>query len=148
MSTIALIPARGGSKRIPRKNIKEFCGKPMIAHSILEAAQKSELFERIIVSTDDEEIAKISVSLGAEVPFIRPDHLSNDHATTADVIIHAINWLTERNQSPKHCCCIYATAPFVESSDLKKGHDILTTSQWTTVFSATTFPSQFNAPLN
>ena len=89
---IAIIPARGGSKRIPLKNIRSFRGTPMIGWSI-QAAQKSECFDRIIVSTDNDEIANIALSLGAEVPFLRPSHLSDDHTSTKDVIVHAIDWL-------------------------------------------------------
>ena len=92
---IAIIPARGGSKRIPRKNIKEFCGKPMIAWSI-EAAKKSGLFEQIIVSTDDEEIAEVAKQWGAQVPFMRPAELSNDHIGTTEVIAHATQWTLDQ----------------------------------------------------
>ncbi len=133
---IAIIPARGGSKRIPRKNIKEFCGKPMIAYSI-EAAKKSECFERIIVSTDDSEIANVAKQYGAEVPFIRPDDISDDYASTLDVIAHAI---TELNL-PKNTnvCCIYATAPLISSRKLVEGLTIFNTSDLDYVFSATEF---------
>ncbi|MGL6124811.1 MAG: cytidylyltransferase domain-containing protein, partial [Shewanella sp.] len=114
---IAIIPARGGSKRIPRKNIKLFHGKPMIAWSILAARQAS-CFERIIVSTDDAEIAAVAQEYGAEVPFIRPAGIADDYATTGDVIGHAIGWLTGQGQTPEQVCCLYATAPFVEPGDL------------------------------
>ncbi|SKC20586.1 N-acylneuraminate cytidylyltransferase [Kosakonia radicincitans] len=117
---VAIIPARGGSKRIPRKNIKEFCGKPMIAWSI-EAAQKSGVFDRIIVSTDDEEIATVARQYGAEVPFKRPEELSNDFAGTMPVIHHAANWLISQGQKLDYLCCIYATAPFIRDEDLKEG---------------------------
>lgn len=92
---VAVIPARGGSKRIPRKNIKEFCGKPMIAYSI-EAAIISGCFDKVIVSTDDTEIAEVARAYGAEVPFIRPEELSNDYAGTIPVIQHSANWLLEQ----------------------------------------------------
>jgi len=105
---LAVIPARGGSKRIPRKNIKPFCGKPMIAWSI-EAAKASSCFDRIIVSTDDDEIAEISRDWGAEVPFVRPAELADDHTGTTAVIAHAIAWQRENGPSPAHVCCIYAT---------------------------------------
>lgn len=137
---IAVIPARGGSKRIPRKNIKLFCGKPILAYSIL-AAQKTRLFDRIIVSTDDREIADIALEWGADVPFMRPGHLSDDYATTIDVIKHALEWLNENDRGYDHACCIYATAPFVRVSDLKKGYDLLKDEDISFSFPVTTFPS-------
>ncbi|WP_432467956.1 pseudaminic acid cytidylyltransferase [Agarivorans sp. Z349TD_8] len=123
MTNIAIIPARGGSKRIPRKNIKLFHGKPIIAYSI-EAALASECFERVIVSTDDKEIADIAIKYGAEVPFIRPSELANDYATTIDVIQHAIATLNN-NSKIDNVCCIYATAPFVTSTQLIEGKKLL-----------------------
>ena len=114
---IAVIPARGGSKRIPRKNIKEFHGKPMIAWAI-EAAKRANIFDDIIVSTDDEEIAKIAINYGASVPFIRPVELADDYADTKSVICHAIEWLELNNIKPSIVCCIYATNPFLQSNDL------------------------------
>jgi N-acylneuraminate cytidylyltransferase len=117
---VAIIPARGGSKRIPRKNIKDFCGKPMIAWSI-EAARKSGVFDRIIVSTDDEEIAAVARENGAEVPFMRPEELSNDFAGTIPVIRHATEWLMENGCAADFVCCIYATAPFISSTDIAGG---------------------------
>ncbi len=117
---IAIIPARGGSKRIPRKNIKEFYGKPLIAYSI-EAAKKSGCFDRIIVSTDDNEIAEIALKYGAEVPFIRPKDISDDYATTLDVINHAVKFCVENGMDLKYVCCIYATAPFLLPEYLIKG---------------------------
>ncbi|MFH0473987.1 pseudaminic acid cytidylyltransferase [Kluyvera ascorbata] len=118
---VAIIPARGGSKRIPRKNIKEFCGKPMIAWSI-EAACKSGVFDRIIVSTDDEEIANISVNYGAEVPFIRPENLADDFSGTNAVIKHAIEELESQGNKIDLVCCIYATAPFIQVEDILQGY--------------------------
>lgn len=114
---VAIIPARGGSKRIPRKNIKNFHGKPIIAYSII-AAKESRLFDRIIVSTDDDEIANISLSFGAEVPFIRPFDISDDYSTTNDVIKHSIHWLNKNECSPEYICCIYPTAPFIQIDDI------------------------------
>lgn len=137
---IAVIPARGGSKRIPRKNIKEFNGKPMIVWSI-EAAIKSELFDQVIVSTDDIEIAEIAKSNDASVPFLRPSHLANDTAGTTPVIAHAIQWTIENNLKPKNVCCIYATAPFINVEDLKLGHQIIKQEKWNYAFPVTTFPS-------
>lgn len=135
---VAIIPARGGSKRIPRKNIKPFAGKPMIAHSIL-AARESGLFQRILVSTDDEEIAHVSKEYGAEVPFMRPAELANDFAGTDAVLLHALQWLGEREELPDAFCCIYATAPFVRSEYLRQGLEVLQREQATTAFSVTTF---------
>ena len=120
---LAVIPARGGSKRIPRKNIKPFCGKPMIAWSI-EAALESECFDRVIVSTDDDEIAEVARSCGADVPFMRPANLSDDHTATIPVIKHAIEWQQENGAEPSEVCCIYATAPFVQSADIARGLDL------------------------
>ena len=117
---ICLIPARGGSRRIPRKNIREFCGRPMMAWSIA-AARDSGLFERIVVSTDDDEIAAVAVSEGAEAPFRRPSALADDHATTIAVVRHALEWLAGRGAEPQTLCCLYATAPFVQPEDLQAG---------------------------
>ncbi len=136
---VAVIPARGGSKRIPRKNIKSFNGKPMIAWSI-EAAKKSGVFDRIIVSTDDDEIASIAKNLGAEVPFIRPAELSNDYTATIPVIRHAVEWLEESGSSPQFVCCIYATAPFIAPLDIEHGLDLLLKTGSEYAFSATSFP--------
>ena len=135
---VAIIPARGGSKRIPRKNIREFAGKPMIAHSI-ECALQSGLFERVIVSTDDVGIAQVAQRFGAEVPFLRPKELSDDHTGTTEVIAHAITWLRDNGQDPVAVGCIYATAPFVQVEDLRQGLEILESGNWQYVFSATTF---------
>ena len=117
---IAVIPARGGSKRIPRKNIKEFFGKPMIAYSI-EAALQSGCFDKVIVSTDDTEIAEVARRYGAEVPFIRPAELSNDYTGTIPVIRHAVEWLIQQRVDPQLVCCLYATAPFVTPKYLQQG---------------------------
>jgi N-acylneuraminate cytidylyltransferase len=124
---LAVIPARGGSKRIPRKNIKDFCGRPIIAWSI-EAALKSGCFDRIIVSTDDTEIAEISRQEGADIPFMRPAELSNNHTGTMPVIRHAIEWFSQKDQQPDLVCCLYATAPFVRSIDIQRGLKILNES--------------------
>ena len=120
----AIIPARGGSKRIPRKNVRDFCGKPMIAWSI-EAALQSKLFDNVIVSTDCEEVTSIARVHGASTPFVRPNGLSDDQTPTIPVIRHAINWLSQNEQRPEYVCCLYATAPFVEAGDLRKGLQIL-----------------------
>jgi pseudaminic acid cytidylyltransferase len=138
---LAVIPARGGSKRIPRKNIKLFSGKPMIAWSIA-AALESGCFDRVVVSTDDEEIAAVATHHGAEVPFVRPPELSDDHTGTDAVIRHAIEWFSERGQMPVQVCCIYATAPFVRADDIRRGLAVLTDAGSDYAFSVTSFPSR------
>ncbi len=135
---IAIIPARGGSKRIPRKNIKPFHGKPMIAWSI-EAAQKAAVFQHIIVSTDDAEIAGIAEQYGAQVPFTRPEELSNDYAGTTEVIAHATDWAQQQGWEVSAVCCIYATAPFVLADDIRRGLDELNSGDWAYAFSVTDF---------
>lgn len=136
---VAIIPARGGSKRIPHKNIKEFCGKPMIAWSI-EAALSSGCFRRVVISTDDAEIAEVSRQFGAEVPFMRPARLSDDYTGTMAVIRHAVEWLGEHGHAPENVCCLYATAPFVRTSDLQSGLAILRTKACNFAFSVTSYP--------
>ena len=116
---VAIIPARGGSKRIPGKNIKEFFGKPIIAYSI-QAAQSSKLFDRIIVSTDSTEIAEVASLLGAEIPFMRPQELSDDSTHTDPVILHALEWLLEKECNVNYVCCLYPTAPFIKPKYLKQ----------------------------
>ncbi len=133
---LCIIPARGGSKRIPRKNIKEFCGKPLIAYSI-EIAIKSNLFNKIVVSTDDEEIAKISKNYGAEILY-RPKELANDYAGSIEVFEHAINELN-KNKKFKYACMIYPTAPFLQIEYLKKGLEEVKNSDACYSFSATTY---------
>lgn len=136
---IAVIPARGGSKRIPRKNIKNFCGKPMIAWSI-EAAKTSGLFDHIIVSTDDAEIAEVARQWGAEVPFTRPAELSDDYVGTGAVAKHAVEWAISNLGEVEYVCTIYATAPFIRPSDLTKGLALLRESDAQNVFTVTSFP--------
>lgn len=122
---ICIIPARGGSKRIVGKNLKIFIDRPIIAYAI-EIAKRSGLFDRIIVSTDNDEIARAARQYGAEVPFIRPANLADDHATTLDVITHAIQWLAENEaRSIDAICCLYATAPFIRVEDLIQGLALL-----------------------
>ena len=135
---VAIIPARGGSKRIPRKNIKEFCGKPMIAWSI-EAALQNAAIDRVIVSTDDTEIAEISRAFGAEVPFTRPHSLSDDFTGTVPVIKHAVQSLIEQGANFSNVCCIYATAPFVNSDDLDEGLRKLVRYECDYVFSVASY---------
>jgi pseudaminic acid cytidylyltransferase len=134
---VAIIPARGGSKRIPRKNIKDFCGKPMIAYSI-EAAIRSKLFDRVIVSTDDEEIAEVAKQYGAEVPFMRPHALSDDYTATIPVIAHAITEL-QKEAPVEIACCIYATAPFIQDKYLQEAYKLLINTKSAYSFSTTSF---------
>jgi pseudaminic acid cytidylyltransferase len=135
---LAVIPARGSSKRIPRKNIKEFCGLPMIAWSI-RAAIQSQCFDRIIVSTDDDEIADVSKAHGAEVPFLRPSELSDDHTGTIPVVAHAVQWQNNNGTEAKEVCCIYATAPFVQPTDLQRGLQTLQATNAEYTFSVTSY---------
>ena len=121
---LCVIPARSGSKRIPKKNIKLFFGKPIIVRSI-ELAIASKCFDKIIVSTDDKIIANLAKSCGADVPFLRPKKLSNDFTGTVPVISHAVKWQIEHDFKPHYVCCIYATAPFIKLSDLKNSLKIL-----------------------
>ncbi len=136
---LAVIPARGGSKRIPRKNVRPFCGQPMIVWSIA-AARESGCFDRVIVSTDDAEIAQVAREAGAEVPFIRPAELSDDHAGTIPVVRHATEWQAAQGEAPELVCCLYATAPFVRGVDLQRGLDTLQRSGGDFAFSVTKYP--------
>jgi len=139
---IAVIPARGGSKRIPRKNVRIFHGKPMIAWSI-ETAIDSGCFDRIIVSTDDQEIADIARQHGAEAPFVRPPSLANDYAGTAEVIAHATQWCLDQGNYLDAVCCIYATAPLMQASDIQESLQLLQSGNWSYSFPVT----QFSAPI-
>lgn len=121
---IAVIPARGGSKRIPRKNVRAFAGRPMIAWSI-EAALRSDLFDQVVVSTDDDEIASIALQEGASAPFRRPPELSDDHTPTKPVVAHAIERLEASGGTIAHVCCIYPTAPFLQPADLQAGWSVM-----------------------
>tara|TARA_E500000178_G_scaffold342217_1_gene387115 strand:- start:426 stop:1106 length:681 start_codon:yes stop_codon:yes gene_type:complete len=131
--SIAIIPARGGSKRIKNKNLKNFFGKPLISYSIL-AAKKSKLFKRIIVSTDDKKIKKISEKYGAEVPFLRPKNISGDKTKAQDVFIHAIRYLERKKVKFNYVCGIYPTAPLLQIKDLIQGFKKV--KKWNYVFSA------------
>lgn len=124
MKRIAIITARGGSKRIPRKNIKEFCGKPILYYSV-EAALSSNVFDEVMVSTDDEEIAEVAKKFGANVPFLRSAETSNDYATTRDVLLEVLQKYQEIGRDYDEMCCIYPTAPFVTAEKLKKGIEAL-----------------------
>ncbi|MGY4830614.1 pseudaminic acid cytidylyltransferase [Sphaerotilaceae bacterium SBD11-9] len=136
---LAVIPARGGSKRIPRKNIRPFCDKPIIGWSIV-AALDSGCFDRVIVSTDDAEIAQVAREAGAEVPFVRPAALSDDHCGTIPVVRHAIEWQSAHGVAPEFVCCLYATAPFVVADDLRSGLQELQRSGRDFAFSAAKYP--------
>lgn len=133
MQNLAIIPARGGSKRIPRKNIKNFLGKPIISYSI-EAALKSNLFEEVMISTEDEEISQIGKQYGAKTPFVRSIENSNDFATTVDVLLEVIDAYEKEGIFFKYACCIYPTAPFVTSEILIKAYNQITAKKFDTVF--------------
>jgi len=135
---IAIIPARAGSKRIPKKNIKPFLGRPIIEYSI-EIAMKSNLFDKVVVSTDDDDIARVAIGQGAEVPFIRPKELSDDFSGTHEVVGHAVKWLEDNGRKIDYVCCIYATAPFIQIDDLKKGFELIQTDKWDSIIAATNF---------
>ena len=135
---ICVIPARAGSRRIPRKNIKAFNGKPIIAYSI-EAALKSNCFSQVIVSTDDDEISEVAKKYGAHVPFVRPDELSNDYVGTIPVIKHTIEWMEDNNNYIENVCCLYATAPFIQSKIISKAYQQLKNSSADYCFSVTSF---------
>jgi pseudaminic acid cytidylyltransferase len=139
IKAVAIIPARGGSKRIPRKNIKDFFAKPLIAYSI-EVALKSKLFDKVIVTTDDEEIANIAKEYGAVVPFLRPKELSDDFTGTEDVINHTLEYLKANNEMYDYVCTIYATAPLLQEKYLIEGVEQLENSTAINAFSATSMP--------
>ena len=140
MANIAILPARGGSKRIPGKNIKSFLGKPIIAYSI-ETAIQSKLFDKVVVSTDSVKIADISRKYGAEVPFLRPANISGDFSGTDEVIIHALQWMSANNgNNYDNVCCIYPTAPLIQEKYLKKGLELLIQHKATSAFSVTSYP--------
>ncbi len=137
---VAIIPARGGSKRIPRKNIRLFNGRPLMAYSI-SAAIQSGCFERIIVTTEDQEVAEIALREGAEVPFVRPTELADDYAGTGPIVRHALQWLAEHGCSPELACCLYATAPMVSTDDLVRGmRELQASPKKQYAFSVTCFP--------
>ena len=135
---IAIITARGGSKRIPRKNIREFCGKPIIAYSI-QAALASGLFDVVMVSTDDEEIAEISVKYGAEVPFMRSAKTADDYATTEDVLTEVLKIYEEQGRSFDLVCNLYPTAPFITPERLREAYDLISAGDCNVVFPVVRF---------
>ena len=140
MANLCIIPARSGSKRIPNKNIKDFCGKPMITYP-LDIAIRSALFDRIVVSTDSHKIADIALDCGAEVPFERPESLSDDNAATSEVIRHAIETLQADGTNIETVFCIYATSPFLRVKDLKRGYELLKKYNAPSAIPVTSFPS-------
>lgn len=133
MSNIAIIPARGGSKRIPMKNIKDFLGKPIIAYSI-EAALESQFFDEVMVSTDNEEIAEVAIKHGAKVPFLRSTETANDYATTGAVLEEVIHTYKSIGNSFTYGCCLYPTAPFVRVSTLSNALEIMKSKSYDSVF--------------
>ncbi|GAB7022251.1 pseudaminic acid cytidylyltransferase [Salidesulfovibrio brasiliensis] len=139
MATIAIIPARGGSKRIPRKNVKPFCGKPMIAWPI-ETLLDSKLFDHVYVSTDSEEIASVAREWGAEIPFMRPDELADDYATTEDVVLHALDTLQSSGLIVDKLCCVYPTSIFLTPELLEEGFELINSQNYQMVMSITEFP--------
>lgn len=143
---ICIIPARGGSKRIPRKNIKLFDGKPMISHAIV-AAIASRIFKRVIVSTDDDEIAAIARAWGAETPFVRPAELANDYTATVPVIAHGIQACRDLGWKFEHVCCIYPGVPFILIEDLTRAFALLTEGGADYCFPVTEFPSAIQRAL-
>ena len=144
---VAVIPARGGSKRIQNKNMKLFCGTPIIKYSI-DVAIQSGIFDKIIVSTDNDEIAKYSEDNGADVPFIRPANLSDDFSSVNDVIVHAAKWMLEKGWSTKVVCCLYATAPMIKPENIIEGLNILVKGDWDFVLTAGRFNSNINRSFN
>jgi pseudaminic acid cytidylyltransferase len=136
---VAIIPARGGSKRIPRKNIKEFCGAPMISYAI-KTAKLSNLFEKIIISTDDQEIMEVSKSFGAEVPFVRPQNLADDITPTVPVVAHAITECKKLGMILENVCCIYPCAPFLIKEDLSNAYSTLIERGVDFVYPVTSYP--------
>ncbi len=143
---IAIIPARGGSKRIPRKNIKLFAGKPMIAHAI-GIAQNSGLFDHIVVSTDDDEISHIATEYGAESPFVRPAELADDHTATVPVIAHAVSTCLALGWPVDQVCCIYPAVPFMQKDDLVAALHRLETNDISYVFPVAAYPSAIQRAL-
>jgi pseudaminic acid cytidylyltransferase len=135
---IAVIPARGGSKRIPRKNIRMFCGEPIIAYSI-SAALQTGLFDQVVVSTDDEEIASVAREFGATTPFIRPKEIADDFTGTNAVVKHAVAWFNAQSNDVTHACCLYATAPLAQANFITEGYEALSRSDAAFAFSVTSY---------
>ncbi len=144
--TMAVIPARGGSKRIPRKNIRPFCGVPLLARTI-ELLKLTQLFQRMIVSTDDEEVAAVAMQAGAEVPFRRPEDLSGDRVATAPVVEHSIRAMSDAGFQPAFVCCVYPAAVMARAEDLAAAYTLLRDSSCDYVFSGTAFQSSIQRAL-
>lgn len=142
MKNLCIIPARGGSKRIPRKNIVDFLGKPLISYSI-ENALNSQIFDEVIVSSDDEEIIEVALKFGAKIPFKRSTHLSDDYASSTAVIQDAIQILQKQGQNYNHVCCLYATAPLISADILKQAFENFIQNKSQFLFSA----CEFNYPI-
>jgi pseudaminic acid cytidylyltransferase len=138
--SVIIIPARGGSKRIPRKNIRMFAGKPMIAHAI-EAALAARVADRVIVSTESEEIAHVARTWGAEVPFLRPLELADDHTPTSPVIIHVLDELEKIEYTPDYVCCLYATTPLVQTRYIREGFEMIRSGDAESVVTVSKYPS-------
>ena len=138
MKKIAIITARGGSKRIPRKNIKTFLGQPIIKYSI-DAALNAGIFDEVMVSTDDEEIEEVATKFGATVPFLRSKETSNDYATTAEVLVEVLTQYKNAGKEFRYGCCLYPTAPFVTAEKLRKGFRLLTANKADSVIPITRF---------
>lgn len=143
--SVCIIPARGGSKRIPRKNLKTFCGKPIIEYAISNAL-KSDIFDRVIVSTDDEEIAAVSKSFGAEVPFMRSKKTSDDFATTLDVLKEVVNKL--KSKTIENICCLYPCTPLVSKENLKKAYNKFVLEGFETLLSIQEYPHPIQRSLS
>ena len=136
---IAIIPARGGSKRIPRKNVKDFAGKPMIAWTI-NVAKESKLFDHVVVSTEDEEISRIATALGAEAPFKRPPNLADDHTPTVPVVAHAVRTCKSLGWNLDYVCCLYPCAPFIIVQDLVTAYKLMVKRKANFVYPVTEYP--------
>ena len=145
--SVAIITARGGSKRIPRKNVKEFCGKPIIVYSI-EAALESGLFDEVMVSTEDEEIAGIAKAAGARVPFMRSGENAGDYASTDDVLLEVLEAYREQGREFDSFCCLYPTAPFVTAEKLRRAMQLLDKADSVMPVVAFSFPPQRCMVLN
>ena len=139
MKSLAIIPARGGSKRIPKKNIRHFNGKPIIGH-VIEKAIQSKVFSKVIVSTDSEEVAEVSRSFGAEVPFLRPKEISDDFTSVVEVVRHGIEHFENEEEIYENICLLYPTAPLIDIDDLRKGHALLRQSDFAVSVSEFPFP--------
>ena len=147
MKNLAIIPARGGSKRIPKKNIKQFFGVPIIAYSI-KAAKDSGLFDEIMVSTDDTEIAKLAQSFGAKIPFMRSKINADDIATVADAVIEVLKYYSSKGEIPKNICCLFPTAPLIKHSSLIEAYQMLSDEDCDSIVSVQKFSYPIQRAIN